>query len=596
MKESEFIKKNEEKWKRLEHLVNFKANPDELVSLFIKATGDLAYARTHYPRRSVRIYLNNLVNNVSEKIRTKKSYTFLEKALRFYSYTIPSIVVDQWKSFVVALLVFVASMMIGVFSLLEHPDFAKEILGSSYVSITEQNISNDDPMAIYKDANKSEMFLGITVKNIKVAFLTFVLGIFSVFGTVMILIKNGIMVGVFQTFFYQKDLFLESFLTIWIHGAIEISSIIIAGAAGIILGNSLFFRGTYSNGVALRNGAVKSLFVLLSTVPLFVIAGFFEGFVTRLTEMPVGAKWMIILLSFSLIAFIYIILPLLHWKKYGKQEVIFVSVESDSNYEVSDKNVVESSLVDLSQKFFELFYRVVVPFTILFGAFAYCFLKFNLETFDALIVNDIFAYPKLFYIWPLLIFVLVLVFFFASLAVLFNNQKVSFRSVFKTIQSSPLVFFITAIAFALTLINANWWAICLFVLLFPMGAMSYNMIASAKGRIRFSDLIKTLKADVKYFVSMFIKRLIITVVFLLINVLIFSTIGSLFTELLSFVTFFESFHIQSIFVNLIIAIPINILILSFYTSVMNFEYIKQDRYRNAKDIYDVVDQLSTIKA
>ena len=88
-------------------------------------------------------------------------------------------------------------------------------------------------MAVYKSMNETEMFLGITLNNIKVSFIAFVMGIFTAFGTGYILLRNGVMLGTFHAFFASHGLLTESLATIWIHGTFEIFSIIVAGAAGI---------------------------------------------------------------------------------------------------------------------------------------------------------------------------------------------------------------------------------------------------------------------------------------------------------------------------------------------------------------------------
>ena len=54
------------------------------------------------------------------------------------------------------------------------------------------------------------------------------------------------MLGSFQWWFKAKGLLLTSILAVWIHGAFEISAIVIAGGAGITLGNGILFPGTYT--------------------------------------------------------------------------------------------------------------------------------------------------------------------------------------------------------------------------------------------------------------------------------------------------------------------------------------------------------------
>ena len=117
------------------------------------------------------------------------------------------------------------------------------------------------------------------------------------------------MLGSFQYFFYSKGLLLTSLLTIWLHGTIEIISIVMAGGAGIIMGNSWAFPGTYSRMVSLKNGAKTGAKVMLGLIPMFITAGFIESYVTRLFDMPDFLKAMIILLSLAFMVWYIIIYP-----------------------------------------------------------------------------------------------------------------------------------------------------------------------------------------------------------------------------------------------------------------------------------------------
>ena len=153
------------------------------------------------------------------------------------------------------------------------------------------------------------MFLGITINNIRVALYAFVYGIFFGLGTVFILMQNAVMLGSFQYFFYQNGLLWESVRTIWIHGTIEISVIIVGGCAGLVLGRSILFPGTYTRLTSFTKGVKAGLKIVISTVPFFIIAGFLEGFVTRLTGMPDWLSILIISMSLALILFYYVFYP-----------------------------------------------------------------------------------------------------------------------------------------------------------------------------------------------------------------------------------------------------------------------------------------------
>ena len=347
MTETEFISQNKEKWIELEQLlISEQRDANKLNDLFTKVSSDLAYASTYFPNRSVRLYLNNLTKEVFNILPNKTTKNSKDTLLDFFRIILPGEVYRSRHAFYLSFLVFATSLMIGVFSSKQNPEFAAVILGKDYITMTNENIDKNDPMAVYKQEREVDMFFGITINNIRVAFLAFVLGIIGSFGTIFILIQNGIMVGAFQYYFYTKGLFLTSFLTIWIHGTIEISAIIIAGAAGILLGNGVLFPSSYSRIHSLSISARRSLRILLGTIPLFVLAGFLESFVTRYTELPTLVKVMIILLSALLIVYLFVYRPILVSKTKTYLEAIRVTP-----YVVEKRNINTNS----RQSVFDIF-------------------------------------------------------------------------------------------------------------------------------------------------------------------------------------------------------------------------------------------------
>ncbi|MFN6943337.1 MAG: stage II sporulation protein M [Cytophagaceae bacterium] len=311
MKETDFISQNKKKWQEFEHmLATENKDPNKLTDLYVQITDDLSYARTFYPNRSVRFYLNNLAQQLFYDVN-KQRRNSLKNFMNFWSFQVPRVVYESRKELMLSLAIFVIAMAIGVFSSVQDPDFPKVILGESYVAMTMENIQSGDPMAVYKKSGQFDMFLGITMNNLLVAFRTFVTGLLLAVGTVLIMLYNGIMVGAFQYFFIEKGLFLESFLTIWLHGTLEISAIIIAGGAGLKLGSGLIFPGTYSRLQAFKLSGRKGLIIMMSLVPVFVLAALIEGFITRYTEMPNLLRGGLILASLLFIVGYYALLPLL---------------------------------------------------------------------------------------------------------------------------------------------------------------------------------------------------------------------------------------------------------------------------------------------
>ena len=310
MKEVKFIHNNRQKWERFSHLLEKRNNvtPDDMAQLYQEVTDDLAYANTYFPDSKTAFYLNNLAAKAHRSVhRNKKEQS--NRIVNFWVYEFPLAFYANRRNFLYTCVIFVIAFLIGALSAANDSTFVRLILGDAYVNETLENIEQGDPMAIYKSARNVEMFLGITVNNVWVAFLAFTMGVFLSIGSGYILLTNGIMLGSFQYFFAQHGVLYESVTSVWIHGTLEIFAILVAGSAGLVLGNSILFPGTYKRMYSFRRGVRRGLKLVIGIVPVFVIAAFLEGFVTRYTGMPDWSRWLIIAASLWLIIWYFFIYP-----------------------------------------------------------------------------------------------------------------------------------------------------------------------------------------------------------------------------------------------------------------------------------------------
>lgn len=310
MKEVTFIRRNIEKWKETEKVVEEagQLNPDRLADAYTELTADLAFAQTHFPTSRITIYLNNLASALHNKIYRNKREKWT-RIITYWTQEVPQTMRGARRELLASFLIFIVSVFIGSVSQWNDPEFVRLILGNSYVDMTLNNIANGEPMAVYNGSEELPMFLGITLNNVMVSFNCFALGLLTSFGTGFALFSNGVMLGSFQTFFFEHGLLGESMLAVWLHGTLEIWAIIVAGAAGLALGNGWLFPGTYSRLESFRRGAIRGLKIVVGTIPVFIMAGFIEGFLTRYTELPDILRLSIILLSLAFIIFYYIYLP-----------------------------------------------------------------------------------------------------------------------------------------------------------------------------------------------------------------------------------------------------------------------------------------------
>lgn len=297
MKESRFIQQRHQRWQAFEKEIDRKdSDPQQLTSAYLEVLDDLSYARTHYPNRFVRNYLNGLGQELGLKFLRSGQFR-LKNVWHFWSVDLPKVSYTSRKRLLFSLGVFSFFVLIGFLSVLEDQAFARSILGDQYVQMTKENIANGDPMSVYKDGNVDQMFFGITLNNTRIAATTYALGFTAGIGTLLILIFNGVMLGVFQGFFIHEGLFWESFLTIWQHGVVEISAIVLSGGAAFELASGLLFPGDLSRIDSLRAAGRRSIRLMMGILPLLVYSGLVETFVTRLTDIPDAIRLMAILFS-----------------------------------------------------------------------------------------------------------------------------------------------------------------------------------------------------------------------------------------------------------------------------------------------------------
>ncbi|MCB0660944.1 MAG: stage II sporulation protein M [Saprospiraceae bacterium] len=311
MREVAFIQNNKDKWQAFEQVLIGKGNqnPDELAQQYIQLINDLAYAQTFYPKSKTVVYLNHLASRAYQNIYTTKRAD-KDAVKRFFTSDVPLLMHKYKVHFYFALCIFLVSVGIGVLSAAYDDSFARIILGDEYIELTLDNIAGGDPVAIYKSGSNWGSFIGITANNLYVGIKCYTYGITAGIGTLYVAFTNGIMLGTFQTFFAQHNVLWESVQGIWIHGAMEIFTIIIEITCGFILAASMLFPNTLSRIESFKIGVRESFKIWVSTLPFTVFAGFLEGFVTRFSNVFVPfVNITIIVATLSFIVWYYVIYP-----------------------------------------------------------------------------------------------------------------------------------------------------------------------------------------------------------------------------------------------------------------------------------------------
>lgn len=291
---NQFVKSHREDWSKLENLMSElhkgKSNLtgeriDQFYEFYQKSAQNLSYAQTYFPNEEVTVYLNELVSK-SHNVLYKDQISSIKQVGNFLSTTFIRLFLEQWKFIFVAYLLFTLGALGSFFAVLNDPQSMYAILPAEVA----QGVNPDQLGSDEMEVNSSVMSSTIMTNNIKVGILAFAGGITFGLLTVYVLIYNGILVGALAALFFHYDKSYEFWAFIVPHGMIELTAIFIAGGAGLLMGYKLFVPGKFSRGYQLKTQAKRSVQLLIGTIPLFIIAGLIEGFITP-ASIPLGAKY-----------------------------------------------------------------------------------------------------------------------------------------------------------------------------------------------------------------------------------------------------------------------------------------------------------------
>ncbi|WP_276503668.1 stage II sporulation protein M [Terrimonas pollutisoli] len=316
MREALFIKKNRDRWLKNQHMPAEDA--DEMAQEFTQLVDDLAYAKTFYPSSKVTRYINSEASRIYLSIyKNRKEES--SRLVTFWKYDLPLTIRKHHKVVLFSFVLFLIFFSIGFFVSREDEGVARSFFGDSYVDETLENIEKGNPFGIYESGNPILSWLHLMIHNIRVSLLMFASGIFAGIPTLNFLAQNAAMVGIFDQFFAAKGLGIQFFLVVFVHGTLELTAIIISGAAGLILGKSFLFPGTIKRLDAFKRGAKDGVKIMIGLMPVFGLAAFFEGTITRLYNDISVLTTIVTALSVVFVIWYFVVYPIQLGRKMAAQ-------------------------------------------------------------------------------------------------------------------------------------------------------------------------------------------------------------------------------------------------------------------------------------
>ena len=279
-----FITRNGGTWQRLAELTSAgrrglsrlsPAEIDELVGLYQRTSSHLSHARTAYRDPALTMRLATLVSDASGVIYRGRSRPGPAIA-DFFLWRFPAAVYQSGRFVAVsAALLLVPAIAIGVW--FAHSDDA---LDAAAPEAVREAYIEDDFEAYYSSDSAANFGTQVTVNNIQVAFTAFAGGVLLCLPTAFMLVYNGANLGSAGGLFASVGELDRFFGLILPHGLLELTAVVIAGAAGLRLGWAIVAPGERTRGAAVGAEARRAVLIALGLVVAFVVAGFIEGFVT----------------------------------------------------------------------------------------------------------------------------------------------------------------------------------------------------------------------------------------------------------------------------------------------------------------------------
>jgi uncharacterized membrane protein SpoIIM required for sporulation len=289
-----WIEKRKPYWQKLETLVASgspgvkKLGHDELqeLSLLYRQTAaDLAAIRqdpssVHFAR-----YLNQLMaraHNIIYAGHRASPWAMVH----FFTRDYPRLFRRNFRYVALAFSIFIVGGLTGGALTLQDPDFQLQVLGPQMVQkIQRKEMWTDRILSIKPRASST-----IMTNNMSVSFMAYATGIAAGLGTLYMIFFNGLLMGVIAVACALAGMSLSLWSFVAPHGALELPAIFIAGGAGFKIAHGLLFPGMLPRKDSLAAAGREATSLVLGIVPMLVVAGTIEAFVSP-TGLPVVLKF-----------------------------------------------------------------------------------------------------------------------------------------------------------------------------------------------------------------------------------------------------------------------------------------------------------------
>lgn len=286
---NEFIRRHRPTWGRAERLLErieregleslLEKEVLEFGEIYRELSDNLVRARSEYSNPDTVEYLNALVGRGYAVIYKGRRRRF-KSMLRFLQSEYPRLCRSRKTEIVFAIVAFMAGFFFGGVAGMLDPESVQFVVDKRYANVSTSGYLQSK--GSLSGADEAAVMMGaVSTNNLRVAIVAFALGITLGVGTLAILFYNGAFLASFTSIFVRDGTGFQLFGLLAPHGLIEMTAMILSGAAGLILGRALLAPGARSRGLALREDGPKALQMLAGSVPIWLAAMAIEGSLSK---------------------------------------------------------------------------------------------------------------------------------------------------------------------------------------------------------------------------------------------------------------------------------------------------------------------------
>ena len=272
----------------------------QMASLYRSVSADLARASSHQVSPAVIKDLRGLTTRGYSQIYQGSRRQEWQALKDFYAYGFPEVVQQCWGYIAVATLLFAVGGAIGWWFAWQDDSFMTLVLGSGFVEEVResQELWTVSILGVEPVASS-----GITINNIAVSLYAMIGGVTTYQPaipmitppgafTVYLLVFNGLMIGCVSALVAQVNLAYDLWAFVFPHGSLELPAIFFAGGAGLLLAKAILVPGRYRRIDALKVYGLQAAKLVYGIVPMLVIAGIIEGFLSPQPWIPNEVKYL----------------------------------------------------------------------------------------------------------------------------------------------------------------------------------------------------------------------------------------------------------------------------------------------------------------